>query len=154
MGRVGRTVAIATLIVLCAACGGQATSSSSASSPPASLEPTVAPTATLTPSPTPTPTASSAEMKGIISKRYPYSIAIPVDWTEGEMGNADAFQGPAGRQVDVRFYESISDDPEAWFTKARDVLEGFAPVADERTVSHPAGAGRLFELHPTTRGRR
>jgi len=95
---------------------------------------------------------SPPAVKNVISDRYPYSIWVPSNWTTGTMGDADAFQGPAGQQIDVRYYPTISDDPDAWFAKARDVLTGFAPIAEELTVTHPAGQAHWFELHPTNQG--
>lgn len=91
-------------------------------------------------------------MTNVVSDRYPYSIWIPSDWSTGTMGDADAFQGRAGQQIDVRHYASIADDPDTWFAKARDVLTGFAPIAEEVAVTHPAGQARWFELHPTSQG--
>ena len=159
MGRLGRVVAIATVVVLVVACGGAGgTVAPSATNRPASsgLAPSPAdsgstPGPTLTAPPL-TPSESPLAVTEQFSDRYPYSIWIPNDWTTGTMGDADAFQGPAGQQIDVRFYESISDTPEAWFAKARDVLDGFAPIEQELTVTHPAGQAHWFELHPTNQG--
>ena len=98
------------------------------------------------------PSASPPAVTNVVSDRYPYSMWIPDDWTTGTMGDADAFQGPGGEQIDVRNYPSIADEPDAWFAKARDVLNGFAPVAEELEVVHPAGQAHWFELHPTNQG--
>jgi len=158
MGRVWRVVALAAVLVSLAACGGGAgsppPSSISETSVTPSPSPSIAPSDRPASSPATTPAASSPEMTNLTSNRYPYSIWVPDDWTTGDMGDADAFWGPADQQIDVRYYPSISETPDAWFTKARDVLTGFAPIENEVTITHPAGQAHWFELHPTNQGQK
>ena len=68
------------------------------------------------------------------------------------MDAADAFYGPAGQRVDVQYYPSISEEPDAWFAKAKGVLEGFAPIDLEGEAMHAAGAAHFYGLHPQANG--
>lgn len=88
----------------------------------------------------------------MVSSRYPYRIWIPTDWEPGSIDAADAFYGPAGQQVDVRYYPSISEEPDAWLAKARGVLEGFAPIDAEGEAIHAAGTAHFYQLHPAANG--
>ena len=161
MRRTGPAAAAAIIISIVACGGGSASIAPTASMPAASQEASLDPRPSTTLSPTAAPTASPSpelltaadDVTMIVSNRYPYRIWIPRDWDTGEMGQADAFQGPAGQQVDVRYYPAISDGPDAWFAKANDVLEGFAPIDLEAPATHAAGNGRWYGLHPMANGR-
>jgi hypothetical protein len=158
MRRVSQVVAMTTVLLITAGCGGGAGAIASSSPAGAVASPELTPSpsaATQRASASPaqiTPSTSPPEMTNLVSNRYPYSIWIPSDWTTGDMGDADAFQGPAGEQIDVRYYESISETPDAWFAKAREVLGGFAPIENDLAVTHPAGQAHWYELHPTNKG--
>jgi hypothetical protein len=162
MRRTGPAAAAAILISVVACGGGPASNAPEASTPaasqPVSLDPrpspTLSPSAAPTASPSPTLLTEADDVTMVVSNRYPYRIWIPIDWVTGEMGAADAFQGPAGQQVDVRHYPAIEDASDAWFGKAREVLEGFAPIDAEGSTVHPAGTSRSFELHPTSNGQK
>jgi hypothetical protein len=154
MRRMGQGVAVALLLLTVAACGAEAgspvaTPASSArqrSTPAPSPSAIAKPAATALPEPTLLPQADDATM--MVSSRYPYRIWIPTDWEPGSIDAADAFYGPAGQQVDVRYYPSISEQPDAWFAKARGVLEGFAPIDGEGEAIHAAGTAHFYQLHP------
>jgi hypothetical protein len=159
MRHVRQVVAMTTVLLVTAACGagaGATVSSSpagAAASPELTPSPSVPATQHASASPAQiTPSTSLPEMTNLVSNRYPYSIWIPSNWTTGDMGDADAFEGPAGEQIDVRYYESISGTPDAWFAKASEVLSGFAPIEKDLAVTHPAGQAHWYELHPTNQG--
>ena len=110
-----RTIALAVLVAIVAACGNSATPSPSAAdasasapavaaaSPSPVASPSVAPSpsvaATPTPSPTatpsPTPAPTPVPWKTFTSKRYHYKISYPPDWvvTPGDAKYQDQFDG-------------------------------------------------------------
>lgn len=134
-----------------AASAPTATSSPSAEGPPS---PTDSPSTTARPTASPAPTllTEADDVEMMVSSRYPYRIWIPTDWEPRAMDAADAFYGPDGQQVDVLYYPSISEEPDAWFAKAKGVLEEFAPIDLEGEAMHAAGAAHFYGLHPKANG--